>query len=102
MSEIACTATMSTEVIELILDGNEISISLEGDIDFTNLVKYLTKLIEQESRIEITWTERDEPTDKENIAKGVIDEIIESFNQVIKEQFEERDEEDDGDLFSRQ
>lgn len=99
MSEIACTATMSTEVIELIFDENEISISLEGDIDFTNLVKHLTILIEQEASIEITWTERNEPTDKGNVAKGVIDEIIESFNQVIKEQFEERDEEDEGDPF---
>jgi len=95
MSEIACTATMSAEAIELNLDGNTISISLEGDIDFTNLVKHLTKLIERKSGIEVTWAERDEPTDKENVAKGVIDEIIESFNQVIEEEFDERDEEGD-------
>jgi hypothetical protein len=93
MSEITCTATMSAEAIKLNLDGNDISISLEGDIDFTNLVKHLTKLIERKSGIEVTWEERDEPTDKENVAKGVIDEIIESFNQVIKEEFDERDEE---------
>lgn len=102
MSEIACTATMSTDEIKLILDENEISISLEGDVDFTNLVKQLTILIEKESDIKITWKKRDEPTDKESVAKGVIDEIINSFNQVIKEQFEESDEEDDGDPFSCQ
>ncbi len=95
MSEITCVATMSAEAIKINLDGNDISISLEGDIDFTNLVKHLTSLIERETGIEMTWTERDEPTDKENVAKGVIDEIIDSFNQVIQEQFEEEVEEDD-------
>lgn len=95
MSEIACTASMSAEAIELNLDGNHISISLEGDIDFTNLVKHLTSLIERKSGIEMTWIERDEPTDKENVAKGVIDEILESFNQVVEEEFDERDEEGD-------
>jgi|GEM_PF-3174613 len=100
MSEIACTATMSAESIELDLGGTDVeSISLEGDIDFTNLVKSLTTLIERKSRIEMTWTERDEPTDKEKVAKGVIDEIIESFNQVIEEQFEEEDEEVDAPSF---
>lgn len=94
MSKIACTATISAEAIELNLDGRDISISLEGDIDFTELVKHLTNLIERESDIEMTWTERDEPTDKENIAKGVIDEIIESFNQVIEEEFDGMDEGD--------
>ncbi|MGV8057452.1 MAG: hypothetical protein AB2L12_05380 [Smithellaceae bacterium] len=95
MSEITCTATISAEAIELNLDGNDISISLEGDIDFTNLVKHLTNLIERKSGIKVTWTERDEPTGKENVAKGVIDEIIESFNQVIEEEFDERCEEGD-------
>ena len=99
MNEIACTATMSVEAIELNLDGNDIYISLEGDIDFTNLVKQLTCLIERKSDIEMTWAERDEPTDKENVAKGVIDEIIESFNRVIEEEFEERDEEGDDNPF---
>ena len=94
MSEITCTATISAEAIEINLDGNDISISLKEDIDFTNLVKYLTNLIERKSCIEMTWTERDEPTDKENVAKGVIDKIINSFNQVIKEQFEEEVEDD--------
>lgn len=94
MSEITCTATMSAEAIEINLDGNDISISLKEDIDFTNLVKHLTNLIERKSGIEMTWTERDEPTDKENVAKGVIDKIINSFNQVIKEQFEEEVEDD--------
>ena len=92
MSEIACTASMSVEAVELNLDGNDISISLEGDIDFTNLVKHLTSLIERKSGIEMTWTERDEPTDKEKVAKGVIDEILESFNQVIEDEFGERGE----------
>ena len=93
MSEITCTATMSAEAIEINLDGNKISIPLEGDIDFTHLVKLLINLIERKSGIEMTWTERDEPTDKENVAQGVIDKIIESFNQVIEEQFEEEVEE---------
>ena len=99
MSEIACTATMSAEAIELNLDGNDISISLDGDIDFTELVKHLTSLIERESGIGMTWTERDELTDKENVAKGVINEIIESFNQVIEKDFDDRDEEDDDNPF---
>ena len=86
---------MSAEAIEINLDGNDISISLEGDLDFTNLVKPLTSLIERKSGIKMTWTERDGSTDKEDVAKGVIDKIIESFNQVIKEQFEEKVEEDD-------
>jgi len=94
MSEIACTASMSAEAIEINLDGNDISISLEGDIDFTNLVKHLTNLIERASGIEMTWTERDGPTGKENVAKVVIDEIIDSFNRVIEEQFEEKAEDD--------
>lgn len=94
MSEITCTATISAEAIEINLDGNDISISLKEDIDFTNLVKHLTNLIERKSCIEMTWTERDEPTDKENVAKGVIDKIINSFNQVIKEQFEEEVEDE--------
>jgi len=95
MSEISCAARMSAEAIEINLDGNDISISLEGDIDFTNLVKPLTSLIERKSGIEMTWTGRDEPTVKENVAKGVIDKIIESFNQVIEEQFEETVDEND-------
>lgn len=94
MSEISCTATMSAEVIEINLDGSNISIPLKEDIDFTSLVKHLTNLIERKSDIEINWEERDEPTDKENVAKGVIDKIINSLNQVIKEQFEEEVEDD--------
>ncbi len=99
MSEIACTATMSTETIEINLDGNNISISLEGDIDFTNLVKHLTNLIERESSIEITWTENEEASDKENVARGVIDEVIDSFNKVIEEKFDEKNEGDDDNPF---
>lgn len=83
---------MAAEAIKLNLDGDDISISLEGDIDFTNLVKHLTKLIERKSGIEVTWVERDDPNDKENVAKGVINEIIEAFNQIIEEEFNERDE----------
>lgn len=94
MSEITCTATMSAEAIEINLDGNDISISLKEDIDFTKLAEHLTNLIERKSGIEMTWTERDEPTDKENVAKGVIDKIINSFNQVIEKQFEEEVEDD--------
>lgn len=86
---------MSTETIDINLDGNDISISLEGDIDFTDLVMLLTSLIERKSGIVMTWTKRDEPTDKENVAKEVIDRIIEYFNQVIEEQFEGEVEEDD-------
>jgi hypothetical protein len=92
MSEITCAATISEEVIELDLDGNLISISLDGDIDFTPLAKNLTILIERESSIDITWADADEPTDKAKIAKGVIDKIIYSFNEVIEEQFDEEDE----------
>lgn len=99
MSEIACTATMSAEAIELNLDGENISISLEKDIDFTKLVKHLTSLIERKSDIKMTWTERNEPTEKENVAKDVIDEIIESFNQVIEKHFDDRDEEGDDNPF---
>jgi hypothetical protein len=100
MSEIACTASMSTEAIEINLDGNTISISLEGDIDFTNLVKHLTNLIERESSIEITWTESEEATtDKENVARGVINEVIDSFNKVIEEEFDEKDEGDEDNPF---
>lgn len=99
MSEIACTATMSTEAIKFDFDGSEISISLEGDIDFTNLVKHLTNLIEREAKIEITWADSEEATDKENVAKGVIDEIIYSFNKVIEEDIDEMDEIDDDNPF---
>jgi Ser-tRNA(Ala) deacylase AlaX len=94
MSEIACTATMSEEVIKLNIDGNVISIPLDGDIEFTDLVKLLTNLIEHKNRIQITWTESEQATDKENVAKMVIDEIIDSFNQIIEEEFDERDEDD--------
>ena len=96
MSELTCTATMSQEAIELDLGGKAISISLDGDIDFTPLAKYLTQLVERECSIAITWAEgeegEDEPTDKENVAKEVVDEIIVSFNQVIEEQFDGEDE----------
>lgn len=99
MSEIACTATMSSEAIELDLDGSDISIFLEGDIDFTALVKHLTNLIERKAKIEITWTESEGATDKGNVAKEVIDKIIDSFNQVIEEEFDQRDEGDEGNPF---
>ena len=95
MSEITCTATMSAESIELALDGHYITISLEGDIDFTNLVEHLTTLLEHEASIDIAWTEKDEPTDKGNVAKKVIDEIILFFNQVIEEVFDDKDERED-------
>lgn len=92
MSEIACTASMSNEAIELDLNGSDISISLEGDIDFTAFVKHLTYLIERKANIEIIWTESEGSTDKEKIAKEVIDKIIDSFNRVIEEEFNVRDE----------
>jgi Mg2+ and Co2+ transporter CorA len=92
MSEITCAATISEETIKLDLDGNTISISLDGDIDFTTLAKNLTILIERESSISITWADAEEPTDKAKIAKEVIDKIIDSFNEVIEEQFDEEDE----------
>jgi hypothetical protein len=92
MSKITCAATILDEAIDLDLDGNSISISLDGDIDFTPLAKNLTILIERESSIEITWAGADDPTDKANVAKGVIDKIIDSFNEVIEVQFEEEEE----------
>ena len=75
---------------------------MDGDIDFTDLVKHLTNLVEHENSIQMAWTESEQPTDKENVAKKVIDEIIDSFNQVIEEEFGERDEEGDDNLFNRQ
>jgi len=99
MSEITCTATMSAEVIKLNLEDIEISIPMAGDIDFTDLVKHLTNLVEREDSIQMTWTESEEPTDKEDVAKKVIDEIIVSFNKVIEEEFDERGEEGDDNPF---
>lgn len=92
MSEITCAATMSEEAITLDLDGKLISISLDGDIDFTPLAKNLTTLIEQKSSVDITWADADEPTDKAKVAKEVIGKIIASFNEVIEEQFDEEEE----------
>lgn len=92
MSEITCEATMSEESIVINLNGNLISISLEGDIDFTPLAKSLTKLIERESGIDITWADGGEPTDKAKVAKEVVNKIIDSFNEVIEENFYEEDE----------
>lgn len=89
MSDITCVATISEESIVLDLDGISISISLEGDLDFTPLAKNLTRLIERESSIDITWADADEPADKAKVAKEVIDKIIDSFNEVIEEQFDE-------------
>lgn len=89
MSEITCVATISEESIVLDLDGKSISISLDGDLDFTPLAKSLTRLIERESSIDITWTGADEPADKAKVAKEVIDKIIDSFNEVIEEQLAE-------------
>ena len=93
MSKITCAATIADEAIDLDLDGNSISISLDGDIDFTPLAKNLTILIERESSIKITWEDADEAADKAKVAKGVIDKIIDSFNEVIEEQFDEAEEE---------
>lgn len=87
MSEITCAVTMSEEAITLDLDGKSISISLDGDIDFTPLAKNLTALIEQKSSVEITWADAGEPTDKAKVAKEVIGKIIASFNEVIEEHF---------------
>jgi len=92
MSEITCAATISEESIVLDLDGNLISISLGGDIDFTPLAKSLTKLIERESSIDITWADGGEPTDKGKVAKEVVNKIIDSFNEVIEKQFDAEDE----------
>jgi len=92
MSEITCAATISDEAIEIDLDSKSISISLNGDIDFTLLVKNLTILIEHESSIDIKWEGVDDLTDKAKVAKDVIDGIINSFNEVIEEQFDEEEE----------
>ena len=89
MSEITCAATMYEEAITLDLDGKSISISLDGDIDFTPLAKKLTTLIEQKSSVNITWAGSSERTDKAKVARKVIDNIIASFNEVIVEQFDE-------------
>lgn len=74
------------------LDGNLISISLDGDIDFTPLAKSLTKLIERESSIAVTWTDGGEPTDKAKVAQEVVNKIIASFNEVIEENFDDEEE----------
>ena len=92
MSEITCTATISEESIAVDLNGNMISISLDGDIDFTHLSKSLTMLIERESSIDITWTDGDEPTDKAKVAKEVVNKIIDFFNEVIEERFDAEEE----------
>lgn len=92
MSEMTCVATMSEEAIKLDLDGKVISISLDGDIDFTPLAKNLTTLIEKKSSVGITWAVAGEPTDKAKVAKDVIGKIIAFFNEVIEEQFDEEEE----------
>lgn len=92
MSEISCVATISEKSIVLDLDGISIPISLDGDLDFTPLAKNLTRLIERESSIDITWAGTDEPVDKAKVAQEVVNKIIESFNEVIEENFDGEDE----------
>lgn len=87
MSDLQCKAAISRETIKLDFPDKNLSISLDGDIDFTPLVKYLTELIEKNCKINLGWPDTsDEIGDKATVAKSVVRKIFNSFNEVNSEE----------------
>jgi hypothetical protein len=85
MSDLRCKATISSETIDLGFPEKNISISLDEDIDFTPLVKYLTELIEKDCKINLEWPDASEIGKKGTVAKFVVSKIFNSFNEVTSE-----------------
>ena len=87
MGDLQCTATISNETTELVFPDENLSISLDGDIDFTPLVKYLTDLIEKNCKINLEWSDTsNEIGDKATVTKSVVSKIFDSFNEVNSEE----------------
>ena len=87
MSDLQCNAAISSETIELDFPDENLSISLDGDIDFTPLVKYLTELIEKNCKINLEWSDTSaEIGDKVTVVKSVVSKIFNSFNEVNSEE----------------
>lgn len=64
-------------------EGQSLELDTENDIDFTDLVKQLTFLIETEKEIDISLDEPEEP--KLKIIYETIMEIIEAYNSNLKD-----------------
>ena len=86
MSDLQCKATISNEAIDLVFSDKKIHIPLDGDIDFTPLVKYLTELIEKDCKINLEWPDASEIGKKGTVAKSVVSKIFNSFNEVNSEE----------------
>ncbi|MBO1265263.1 hypothetical protein J3A84_09505 [Proteiniclasticum sp. SCR006] len=64
-------------------EGQSLELNTENDIDFTDLVKQLTFLIETEKEIDISLDEPEDP--KLKIIYETITEIIETYNLNLKD-----------------
>lgn len=64
-------------------EGQSLELNTENDIDFTDLVKQLTFLIDTEKEIAITFDEPEEP--KLKLIYETITEIIETYNLNVKD-----------------
>lgn len=76
-------------------EGQSLELDTENDIDFTDLVKQLTFLIETEKEIDISLDEPEEP--KLKIIYETITEIIEAYNSNLIDFINSQDVDEDKD-----
>ena len=84
MEKIKLTGYYNTEENKISFnfeEGQSLEINTQNDIDFTDLVKQLTFLIDTEKEIVITLDEPEEP--KLKLIYGTITEIIEAYNITV-------------------
>lgn len=83
MSSITCRTTVDGNTMSLEFPTETIALSLESDIDFTDLVKHLSILVEDGNEIEFERQEGEAENDKQKVALEVTERIIASYNEVI-------------------
>lgn len=80
-----CKVSFSEDQLAIdIEDKSEIIIDITNDVEINPLIMSLTELIENNEEIEITETP-ESLTEKQNIIFDLIKSIIDSFNEVLKE-----------------
>ena len=71
--------------INFTIDEESLLIPYNGDVDLTNFIDKLTRFIDQEKQINLTFEDYSNLSDKEKILDNTIKDIIKKFNKIIQD-----------------
>ena len=93
MIDICYNFNNEKKIIKFKIDGKEIEISYENDIDLTDVIKLMTSIIDKEELLnDISEIQDINLNDKEKVINDAIKDVIKNFNEVINQEDIKSDE----------